>query len=96
MAKLIPNRGAWLEFETSNKDMLSVKVDRKRKIPITTLLRAMGGIGDRDPGKSEQTPICAPMRASCKPSRARSGRQRRQPLHHHDARQDPIKTPKRR
>jgi DNA-directed RNA polymerase subunit beta len=41
-AKVIPNRGAWLEFETSNKDMLSVKVDRKRKIPVTTLLRAVG------------------------------------------------------
>ena len=40
-AKLIPNRGAWLEFETSNKDMLTVKVDRKRKIPVTTLLRAL-------------------------------------------------------
>jgi DNA-directed RNA polymerase subunit beta len=39
--KLIPNRGAWLEFETSNKDVLSVKVDRKRKIPVTTLLRAI-------------------------------------------------------
>ena len=41
-AKLIPNRGAWLEFETSNKAILSVKVDRKRKIPVTTLLRAVG------------------------------------------------------
>src|SRR5579884_1285767 len=40
-AKLIPNRGAWLEFETSNKNILSVKVDRKRKIPVTTLLRAI-------------------------------------------------------
>ncbi len=40
-AKLIPNRGAWLEFETSSKDVVSVKVDRKRKIPITTLLRAI-------------------------------------------------------
>jgi DNA-directed RNA polymerase subunit beta len=40
-AKLIPNRGAWLEFETSNKDVIAVKVDRKRKIPITTLLRAI-------------------------------------------------------
>jgi len=40
--KLIPNRGAWLEFETSNKDVLSVKVDRKRKLPVTTLLRAFG------------------------------------------------------
>src|SRR5436309_9872340 len=41
-AKLIPNRGAWLEFETSNRDVMSVKVDRKRKIPVTTLLRAIG------------------------------------------------------
>jgi DNA-directed RNA polymerase subunit beta len=40
-AKLIPNRGAWLEFETSNKGVISVKVDRKRKIPITTLIRAI-------------------------------------------------------
>jgi len=42
--KLIPNRGAWLEFETSTKDVLSVKVDRKRKIPVTTLLRAAAGL----------------------------------------------------
>ena len=42
MAKVIPNRGAWLEFETSNKNVLTVKVDRKRKIPVTTLLRAIG------------------------------------------------------
>src|SRR5215218_8570455 len=41
-AKLIPNRGAWLEFESSNKDVMSVKVDRKRKIPVTILLRAIG------------------------------------------------------
>ena len=47
-AKLIPNRGAWLEFETSNKDVLSVKVDRKRKIPVTTLLRAIGYESDEE------------------------------------------------
>jgi DNA-directed RNA polymerase subunit beta len=41
-AKLIPNRGAWLEFETSNRDILSVKVDRKRRMPVTILLRALG------------------------------------------------------
>ena len=45
-AKLIPNRGAWLEFETSNRDVMSVKVDRKRKIPVTTLLRAIGYASD--------------------------------------------------
>ena len=41
-AKLIPSRGAWLEFETSNRNVLSVKVDRKRKLPATILLRAIG------------------------------------------------------
>ncbi|TMF97786.1 MAG: DNA-directed RNA polymerase subunit beta [Chloroflexi bacterium] len=41
-AKLIPNRGAWLEIETSAKDILTVKIDRKRKIPVTTLVRALG------------------------------------------------------
>ncbi|MCL5947518.1 MAG: DNA-directed RNA polymerase subunit beta [Chloroflexi bacterium] len=40
--KVIPSRGAWLEFETSNRDVLSVKIDRKRKIPVTTFLRAIG------------------------------------------------------
>jgi len=40
-AKLIPSRGAWLEFETNNHDVISVKVDRKRKIPVTTMLRAI-------------------------------------------------------
>ncbi|MHB1131252.1 MAG: DNA-directed RNA polymerase subunit beta [Chloroflexota bacterium] len=47
-AKLIPNRGAWLEFESSNKDILSVKVDRKRKLPVTTLLRAVGFGNDEE------------------------------------------------
>ena len=42
MGKLIPDRGAWLEFETSNRDVLSVKVDGKRKIPVSTLFRALG------------------------------------------------------
>jgi len=41
-AKLIPSRGAWLEFETSKRDIISVKVDRKRKLPVTILLRAVG------------------------------------------------------
>jgi DNA-directed RNA polymerase, beta subunit/140 kD subunit len=43
-AKLIPGRGAWLEFETSNKNLLTVKIDRKRKIPVTTLLRAISNL----------------------------------------------------
>ncbi len=56
-AKVIPNRGAWLEFETSNRDVISVKVDRKRKIPVTTLLRAIDteeGSRDQDIGTAER------------------------------------------
>jgi DNA-directed RNA polymerase subunit beta len=45
-AKVIPNRGAWLEFETNSRDVISVKVDRKRRIPITTFLRALGKFDD--------------------------------------------------
>ncbi|MBX6333867.1 DNA-directed RNA polymerase subunit beta [Candidatus Saccharibacteria bacterium] len=41
-AKVIPGRGAWLEFETAANGGLFVKIDRKRKIPVTTLLRALG------------------------------------------------------
>ena len=48
MAKLIPNRGAWLEFETSKRDVVSVKVDRKRKFPVTQLLRAIGVGADEE------------------------------------------------
>jgi DNA-directed RNA polymerase subunit beta len=47
-AKLIPNRGAWLEIETSSKDILTVKIDRKRKVPVTTLVRALGYAGNDD------------------------------------------------
>lgn len=41
-ATVIPNRGAWLEFETDAKDVAHVRIDRTRKLPITVLLRALG------------------------------------------------------
>ena len=41
-AKLIPIHGAWMEFDTDKRDVISVKVDRKRKTPVTMLLRAIG------------------------------------------------------
>lgn len=41
-AKVIPGRGAWLEFETAAAGTLFVKIDRKRKLPVTTLLKALG------------------------------------------------------
>ena len=40
-AKLIPKRGAWLEFETANQNLIGVKIDRKRRLPVTTFLRAI-------------------------------------------------------
>lgn len=41
-AKIIPGRGAWLEFETDTKGVIYVKIDRRKKVPVTTLLRALG------------------------------------------------------
>ena len=41
-SQVIPNRGAWLEYETDTNDVFSVKVDRNRKAPVTVLIRALG------------------------------------------------------
>ncbi len=41
-SQVIPNRGAWLEYENDSNDILSVRIDRTRKIPITVLIRALG------------------------------------------------------
>lgn len=47
-AKVIPGRGAWLEFETTTGGCLNVKIDRRRKIPVTTFLRALGIADDNE------------------------------------------------
>ena len=47
-AKIIPNRGAWLEFETDPKNVIWVKIDRKRKVAVTSLLRAFGMVTDEE------------------------------------------------
>jgi len=47
-AKIIPNRGAWLEFDTDSSGVLGVKIDRRRRVPATTLLRAFGLEKDED------------------------------------------------
>ncbi len=46
--KIIPKRGAWLEIETDKKGIITVKIDRKRKIPITSLLRVFGYETDKE------------------------------------------------
>ncbi len=52
MAKLIPDRGAWMEFETRKNDYLILKFNRKRTVPITIFLRAMAAVDDKLPGDS--------------------------------------------
>ena len=47
-AKIIPNRGAWLELETDANNVIYVKIDRKRKVAITSLLRAFGFASDEE------------------------------------------------
>ena len=47
-SKVIPTRGTWLEYETDAKDVIYVRIDRTRKVPITTLLRAFGLSSDDD------------------------------------------------
>jgi len=47
-AKVIPNRGAWLEFETDFNGAISVKIDRKRKVPVTALIRVFGIENDEE------------------------------------------------
>ncbi|OGE76563.1 MAG: DNA-directed RNA polymerase subunit beta [Candidatus Doudnabacteria bacterium RIFCSPHIGHO2_01_52_17] len=46
--KVIPNRGAWLEFDTDSNGVIGVKIDRKRRIPVTALLRVFGLSIDED------------------------------------------------
>lgn len=47
-AKVMPGRGAWLEFETASSGAVFVKIDRRRKIPVTTFLRALGYATDKE------------------------------------------------
>lgn len=47
-ATVIPNRGAWLEYETDSNDVFNVRVDRTRKVPVTVLIRALGISSDAE------------------------------------------------
>src|SRR6516165_2518191 len=48
VANLMPARGSWLELEIDKKGRVYVRIDRKRKLPVTVLLRAMGYVGDEE------------------------------------------------
>jgi len=54
-SKLIPDRGAWMEFETRKSDYLAIRFNRKRTIPVSILLRALAAVDDRMP--AEMSPI---------------------------------------
>ena len=54
-AKLIPDRGAWMEFETRKSDYLTIKFNRKRTVPVTILLRALAAVRDGLP--DEASPV---------------------------------------
>ncbi len=51
MAKLIPDRGAWMEFETRKSDYIILKFNRKRTVPITVFLRALSAVDDGETGE---------------------------------------------
>jgi DNA-directed RNA polymerase subunit beta len=53
-AKLIPDRGAWMEYETRKSDYLTVKFNRKRTVPVTILLRALAAVSD---GQDALSPV---------------------------------------
>jgi len=52
-AKIIPNWGAWFEFETDSDNSISVKIDRKRKVPVTALLKVFATMDPKRKGKKE-------------------------------------------
>ena len=54
LSKLIPDRGAWMEFETRKSDYLTLKFNRKRTVPVTIFLRALAAVDD---GLGENTPL---------------------------------------
>ncbi len=51
---VIPNRGAWLEYESDSSNVISVRIDKNRKLPITTFVRALGAFVDQD----KYSPFC--------------------------------------
>ncbi|MBN1285478.1 MAG: DNA-directed RNA polymerase subunit beta, partial [Anaerolineae bacterium] len=56
-AKLIPDRGAWMEFETRKSDYITIKFNRKRTVPVTVLLRALAAVKDGFVGDRDDIPV---------------------------------------
>ena len=72
-AKMIPGRGAWLEFEVDKKDIAYVRIDRKRKQPVTILLKALGfGESDDELAQPDPRPAGQPLRVDPQHARRRT------------------------
>ena len=83
-AKMIPGRGAWLEFEVDKKDVVYVRIDRKRKQPVTVLLKALGfGDTDEELAQPHPRPAGQPLRVDAQHAREGPHRGRRRRVHRH-------------
>ena len=83
-AKMIPGRGAWLEFEVDKKDVVYVRIDRKRKQPVTVLLKALGfGETDEELAQPDPRPAGQPVRVDAQHAREGPHRGRRRRVHRH-------------
>ena len=76
IAKIIPSRGAWLEFDVDKKDTVGVRIDRKRRQLVTVLLKALGWTHRRDPRRCSTTPPRSRTRSRRTTSRRRKRRSR--------------------
>ena len=83
-AKMIPSRGAWLEFEVDKKDVVYVRIDRKRKQPVTVLLKALGfGETEEELLDAHHRRAGPPVRVDAQHARQGPHRDRRRSLHRH-------------
>ena len=83
-AKVIPSRGAWLEFEVDKRDVVYVRIDRKRKQPVTVLLKALGfGETEEELLNAHHRRAGPSLRVDAQHARQGPHRQRRRGLHRH-------------
>ena len=73
IANLMPARGSWLELEIDKKGRVFVRIDRKRKLPVTVLLRAMGYAEASRSSSCSTTPSTSATRSRRTPSRTQRG-----------------------
>ena len=70
-ARIIPYRGSWIDFEFDHKDLLYVRIDRRRKLPATVLIRALGAVQDTAKKNPLEFQRLAPRRSSTTTTRPR-------------------------